>query len=151
MPAYYCNGVCPFCYLGNMIKDKTILNLTTLQQRLQQLKEFDCQLEIDLFGGEISLLDHQYIDCLIELCKQYSDKISISTNFTNYDNVVRLFDRGRGIVVSLNQERGVVHKTAINNIKQLPIEYRLKLSVMYVVLPSVLKIGANNFYNKLND
>ena len=94
MPTYQCNGNCPFCYLGTSIKDKTILNLDVLHDRLWNIKKrYQCNLNVEVFGGEITLLEDDYIEQLLKLCNQYSVfDVGVVTNFSKPDVVKKMID-----------------------------------------------------------
>ena len=79
-PTYFCNFNCDFCYLSEQqLKDRYTAPLDKIKERLDEVLVIT---HIDLYGGEIGLLPDEYVDSLIELCKQYTDSICIITNLS---------------------------------------------------------------------
>ena len=139
-PTYQCNGHCPYCYLGNLIKDDTVLNLQIMRNRLDQLQKFDKDLVIDIFGGEIGMLQENYLNDLILICLHYSKNVTISSNFTINPNIVYNLARKYNIplFVSWNVERGNINKIAIDNV--LKYEDRSNIGIQIVCLPTIINI-----------
>lgn len=147
MPTYQCNGNCPFCYLGTSIKDKTILNLDVLHDRLWNIKKrYQCNLNVEVFGGEITLLEDDYIDQLLKLCNQYSVfDVGVVTNFSKPDVVKKMIDRGVPVAVSWNKERGKVGKQCLENLASLESDYSRRINLLVVCLPSTIKQKPTDF------
>lgn len=79
-PTYKCNLNCDFCYLNKLHSDK-LMNLNKLDKQLRQLSN-DFELKyIDLYGGEITILDEFYVKELICICEKYTNNISLVSNF----------------------------------------------------------------------
>lgn len=146
MPTYQCNGTCAFCYLGKQVKQTEVLSLHVLQEKLWSIdKRYQCNLNIEVFGGEITLLDYQYVRDLLKLCNQYSfGDVGIVTNLTNVEYVKQLIDDGVPVAVSWNEERGRVGKKAMSNLLSLDNKYRSAIDLQIVCLPSVIKQGAQS-------
>lgn len=79
-PTYKCNLNCNFCYLKELHND-CLMNLNILNEQLKYISQFHKIKYIDLFGGEITLLDEQYIFKLIQICEYYTKNISLMSNF----------------------------------------------------------------------
>ena len=80
-PTYYCNFNCDFCYLSEaQLNDRYTATIDKIRQRLDEVT--NPITHIDLYGGEIGLLPNEYLDLLIELCKQYTDSVCIITNLS---------------------------------------------------------------------
>lgn len=153
MPTYQCNGNCPFCYLGSSIKQKQLLDINTLQHCLWSIKKrYQCRLNVEIFGGEITLLGYSYIKQLLDKCSEYSDTdVGIVTNLTNVDIVKRLIDQGYPIAVSWNKERGKIGNLAIDNLQSLSIEYSRQINLLIVCLPSILKQKPKDLLKQIDD
>ena len=149
-PTFLCNYNCEFCYLGNLRKDKTILNLDVLKNRLEEItKEYNIK-NIILYGGEVSLLDKEYIDKIMIMCKEYTNiNPSIVSNLSN-DWIINYCDNNNyTLSISLNEERPYYNET-LNKLKKLNRKDNKNLSI--VVLPSLLKkqpLELMSFYNML--
>lgn len=104
-PLYRCNLNCPYCYLGNLKNNENILNLTYLMDILSDIDlryNIDC---INIQGGEVSLLSEFYFDMLVRLCKTYSKKVNIITNFINFNKpIINNFDN-IGVSLDFNNFR----------------------------------------------
>lgn len=83
-PVYKCNLRCDFCYLTtSQLSDSTLLNLDDLDAKLLEISQYKQITQVDVYGGEITLLDEQYIiDMFNIIGKYYSGDISVITNLT---------------------------------------------------------------------
>ena len=81
-PSYHCNFSCEFCYLSKeQLRDKKRLRTDDLFMRLSELPEPITG--IDLYGGEIGLLDEEYFENLKQVIRIfYRGKINVITNFS---------------------------------------------------------------------
>lgn len=94
IPSYMCNLNCEFCLTGDC--DKTLLlDLKLCEKVFKILKAEENSLEfITIYGGEVMLLDTEYLKDLILLCKSYfPDAIlgAISNLIFVNEAVLRLF------------------------------------------------------------
>lgn len=137
-PTFFCNQKCSYCYLGNLRNDKSILDLNILSPVLSNIT---CNINnIEIFGGEISLLSKDYLNNLKSICLKYCQNIFVITNMT-YD-ISDIFDN---ITFSLNEEREDYLKIK-NNLMYYEKPYNLSI----VVLPSVIKKGAKQVLESIN-
>ena len=143
-PTFLCNYNCEYCYLGNLRKDKTILDLDILKQRLEEITKEYIIKNITLYGGEISLLPKNYIIQLISLCENINIKPTIVSNLSN-DWLITFCDNNNyTLSISLNEERSFYQET-LNKLKQITRKDNKNLSI--VVLPSLL----NKSYTEIMD
>ena len=80
VPLYQCNLNCKFCYLGNRRNDKSLL-------RIDQIKNILAKYDIryvDIYGGEISILNDTYVDQLMDIFKDRN--ISLVSNGVSFLN-----------------------------------------------------------------
>lgn len=150
IPTSYCNCDCCYCYLGDSRKDKTILDLDLLQQRLDQIQ--DAFTGISIYGGEIGLLDLKYLDQLFKIVNKYSDDVCCQTSLTNLKIIDVCRDNNIKIGVSINEERKTNRKT-IRNWNKLSIDVQRELSILSVVLPSIINSDPKQlleYYQKFN-
>lgn len=82
-PTYLCNFRCKSCYLTpEQLGDKTQASLDTIWDRLAEVEQHRHIRQIDLYGGEISLLPPDYLEKLRLTIQSFTDnKISVITNF----------------------------------------------------------------------
>ena len=141
MPTYMCNYNCQYCYLGGLRKDRTTLDLLTLQDRINELeKEYHIS-NVNLFGGELSLLDNQYLNDLV--CIPNCKRTSLTTNLSNEDIINFCLTRNIKANVSLNEERDY-YKDTLKKVQKYKKTKIIDLSV--VVLPSLLNKSTKTLY-----
>lgn len=148
-PSFYCNFNCPYCYLGKLRKDESLLPLNKLEMRLKEISEKYYVRNITLYGGEISLLDKGYLQSLSNLCESICSKITVVSNLSNLWLVDFCDSKNYTLSISLNEERPNYIKT-LNKIESLERKDNKNLSI--VVLPSILNKSPEsllNFYNNI--
>ena len=144
LPTYQCNYRCPYCFLGNLRNDNTVLNLDLCIQRLEEINKIYNISTINLYGGEISLLHINYIDRLIDIVSYYVTP-NIVTNLSDWNFLSYLEKKDVTISTSLNDDRE-------NNDL---LERRLydhdcsNISILQVVTPSLLTEDRNRLSNRL--
>lgn len=148
-PTFLCNFNCNYCYLGNLRNYADILDLRVLEQRIEEILNKYQIRNINLYGGEISLLKPSYLEKLIAICSRIGIKPTVITNLSN-DWIVDFCEkRSLPLSISLNEERPY-YKETLEKIKKLRNKGNKNLSV--VVLPSMLGKGYSDlmtFYEKL--
>ncbi len=65
---------CKFCYLGSLRKKQDLLDLRRLEY---VLRNFKLRI-VDIYGGEVSLLDKEYVDQLV--CGTFCENMYVTTN-----------------------------------------------------------------------
>lgn len=135
-PTYYCNHNCSYCYLEDLRKDKTLLDLDVLETRLRELKAYVIDY-IEIFGGSITHLTYEYMDRLLTLCNQCCDDVCVVNDSTKL--LYELQQKHHfHMATSYNQERGYK-----------PIDKYVD-AYLCVVLPSLLKCDVKELLNKIN-
>ena len=146
-PTFLCNYNCEYCYLGDLRKDRIILDLNILEQRLEEITQI-CDIEnIQILGGEISLLDANYLNDLYNIVNKYP--CAMTTNLSNNWLINYCLQNNIKLGVSLNEERPYYQET-VNKLKTLKDIKTISLSS--VVLPSLLKKSSKEileFYDSL--
>ena len=119
IPTFFCNRRCKYCYQLDKVNDSTLLALDVCEQRLQSIIQYYNIDTISLFGGELSLLDEQYLDQLFSICTKCCNTVNLNTNLTN----IKLLDIAKrhnvGCAASYNHDRAD-YKYVHNTIKSLP-------------------------------
>lgn len=148
-PTFLCNFNCNYCYLGNLRNYADILDLRVLEQRIEEILNKYQIRNINLYGGEISLLKPSYLEELVAICTRIGIKPTVITNLSNDWIIGFCEERSLPLSISLNEERPY-YKETLEKIKKLRNKGNKNLSV--VVLPSMLDkdySGLMSFYEKL--
>lgn len=149
IPTYWCKTNCKYCYLGDLRKDQTTLDLQCLDNKLHQLVENDYVVDsISVYGGEISLLDEQYLIQIIKIIRSHvSNQVTIGFCTSGYNrSIFELAEYLKvRVTIPLNQERPDYKKNL-----QLAKLHNCSLGV--VVLPSIINTPVDQlveFYDSL--
>lgn len=149
IPTYWCKTNCKYCYLGDLRKDQTTLDLQCLDNKLHQLVENDYVIDsISVYGGEISLLDEQYLIQIIKIIRSHvSNQVTIGFCTSGYNrSIFELAEYLKvRVTIPLNQERPDYKKNL-----QLIKQHNCSLGV--VVLPSIINTPVDQlveFYDSL--
>lgn len=149
IPTYWCKTNCKYCYLGDLRKDQTTLDLQCLDSKLHQLVENDYVIDsISVYGGEISLLDEQYLIQIVKIIRSHvSNQVTIGFCTSGYNrSIFELAEHLKvRVTIPLNQERPDYKKNL-----QLIKQHNCSLGV--VVLPSIINTPVDQlveFYDSL--
>lgn len=95
-PTYKCNLRCDFCYLTHdQLSDSTLLDLDVLDARLAEIIQYKKITQVDVYGGELTLLPEKYINDMFNIIYKYffgEGDISIITNLTQMPDWLYLSD-----------------------------------------------------------
>lgn len=107
MPTYQCNNNCSYCYLGDLRNRTRVIDPKVLLDRLSELSERSIIDTINIFGGEVSIIDYDEFSNIISIVNSFSENISIITNFSNVSWVKQLLIDHPNIWIntSINDER----------------------------------------------
>lgn len=100
-PTLRCANSCDFCYLGSRRSCTEELDLDRLRIVLSSLGGKFNITSINVFGGEISTMDINYLMKLKEIVYGFSKNCSFTSNLTNM-KIYNVFNR---ISTSLNYSR----------------------------------------------
>lgn len=119
-PSYFCNFRCDFCYLTEQqLGDPKRISIERLDDLLRQVKQHTDILWVDLYGGEVGVLGHQYVDSIRQTIRRYySNKINIVTNFSAIN--VRFFEDDYVLGVSYDFEAREKSERVFHNMMQSP-------------------------------
>lgn len=137
-PLYKCNNSCYYCYLGRLRKIQTVLDLKKLETNLIEINKRHSISQINIFGGELSLLSDQYIYDLIQISNKFTANISITSNL--YRNIINKFK----ISVSTSYNPSREDYQYINDICN---NYSIDIST--VVLPDIVNTGIEKFLSTI--
>lgn len=80
-PTYLCNFRCNFCYLTKeQLADKSKLDLKVFEKKIKEINDYQKIEMVDLYGGEVGLLDHGYLMEMDSIIRKYTNDISVITN-----------------------------------------------------------------------
>ena len=139
MTNYFCNYNCEYCYLGDLKKSRQVIDIEKLKKQLDAISaRYDID-EIHCYGGEITLLDEDFVADVLKCCEPHG-YTSWVTNLSAPDKVERIVEKtGITYATSLNEERPF-HNELINKVYMM--KHRPH-SVIQVVTPSLLKKSPN--------
>lgn len=144
MPTYLCNYRCEYCYNGDLCKDKTVLSIKKLSQRLEEINKYYNISQVCVYGGEISLLSQDYLKEVLKQIRLYTNGIiGFITNGSNLDFIDFCLKNDIGLSISLNEERSNYENT-ISVIKNLKNKEEVTLTV--VVTPSIINADINKLF-----
>lgn len=93
-PTYFCNFRCHFCYLTEeQLGNRKYAKIQDIASRLDELKACGVDVKhVDLYGGEIGLLDDAYLEEIDEAIRGRFDSVTINV-VTNLSQMKRYFLR----------------------------------------------------------
>jgi len=151
-PLYNCNCNCSFCYLGDLREDRTVLNIETLEDKLRDIK-FQTRIEqIDIFGGEVSLLSETYLEALILTCARFSNQLTITSNLQNFkilDKIKKWQRSGINIVLATSWNPERPDNKRIENLLTSGMKFPQDSSILTVILPEIIKNGSTWLLQRL--
>lgn len=126
-PTYKCNMNCSFCYLKGLPVNK-ILTISKLKKQLKYLNDLSQITGIDLYGGEITILNDKLVREYIDCCLQYVDILSIVINGLKFPDYLK--DPRITISVSWDYIYRDRWKEVLSNIKKFYNETGKKVSII---------------------
>jgi len=146
-PSYQCNQNCEFCYLHNNHHSQ-VLDLNILKQRLVEISKYFKIHKFNLYGGEITLLDEEYLIELNNIINSYNAPNFVTSNL--YDiKKLKIFE-DTILSTSLNKERPD-YEDIKNKLKNNILGR--KLSVLSMITPSIINTDPKEIlddYKNLN-
>ena len=148
-PTYLCNFRCKFCYLSpEQLANKETVGLECLFGILSEISAHRKISHIDLYGGEVALLNLSYIDGMFELLKVfYNEKVNVITNLSKVPQWLLRDDVE--ISVSWDYNAREMHERVFENMQNLPKNFH----ILILASDSLLKMPVTeleDFVNKLN-
>jgi MoaA/NifB/PqqE/SkfB family radical SAM enzyme len=146
-PLYKCNFRCSFCYLTNsQLSSKNILSLDILETLLDELvkKKYTVN-HIDLYGGEIALLEQSYLDELMVKTQRF--ELPDVNVVTNLSKIVPFFLRDDVYLsVSYDFSARERYDEVFYNLTQI----NKPISILMLASPELLKLDVENIISQLN-
>lgn len=141
---YNCNSSCKYCFLYKLKHEDQVINTIKLDKQFKLVSSKYNINSINIYGGEVSLLNRRYLKKLIDLCSKYA-QVNVVTNFTNMECNEFLANENVTVSTSINDERShndeVEHSLLFNENKNL--------SLLQVVTPSLLNKSSIDILNHL--
>lgn len=127
-PTYKCNFNCDFCYLKDLDKSN-LLNLNTLKKQLKELSIKYIIANIDIYGGQIFLLQDEYLKQLFNICFKYVQNIYLVTNMSIKKDWIF---RHKNIIISTSWDYiyRQQNQLILNNIKHYITTYNKDISII---------------------
>lgn len=147
-PTYYCNFRCGFCYLTEeQLSSKKLLDLTVLRKRLDEILASGRRIgHVDLYGGEVTLLPFEYLNCIKKVLHHYGvEDIEIITNLSTYKEAT-VEDEDFGLSVSYDFEYRQQHEHVWKNMLKLPRPF----TVLTLGIPEIVKQDPAELIERLN-
>jgi sulfatase maturation enzyme AslB (radical SAM superfamily) len=143
-PTYYCNFRCDFCYLTpKQLGDKQRISPEDLDKRLSEITVPITH--VDLYGGEIGLLEPKYYYSLKTVIrKYYNGTININTNLSARPDF--FLDDDVHVSVSYDFEARELSTKVMQNIMLFPKD----ISVLVLASPRVLETDVEFMINTFN-
>ena len=86
-PTYLCNFRCSFCYLTKeQLSDKTTTPIEVIVDRLKEIDKYRPIQGVDLYGGEIGILDYEYLNELDFEIRKFTPNINAITNLSKINH-----------------------------------------------------------------
>lgn len=116
-PTYKCNFDCHFCYLTpTQLKDGKYLDLNQLICRINEIEQYFDIRCVDVYGGEVALLDSEYLKSMISLFSSNTTNINFITNFSIVNEV--FYDERLQVSVSWDGNIRRKSEKVFDNIKK---------------------------------
>lgn len=146
-PLYRCNFRCNFCYLTpDQLGSKDLLDLSKLEDLLNELKTEGVGINhIDLYGGEVGLLQESYLDDFSAIVsKFYQGEINVVTNLSKIHPYF-LKDKVY-LSVSYDFSARERHEEVFSNL----IQINKPISILMLASPELIKLDVNSIVEHLN-
>lgn len=148
-PSYHCNLRCNFCYYFDWLDDASSLKLSQLEQKLDMISSYEDITWIDLYGGELSLLDNNYITELLNIIrKYYKGTISAITNFVKPQMFVNGSLSGTGIRTAVSYDFDC--RSSSEKVWSNIVSYDKDLHVLMVATPCLVSKNVDDMIIQLN-
>jgi sulfatase maturation enzyme AslB (radical SAM superfamily) len=147
-PTYLCNFRCEFCYLTpEQLADKNTLEIVKYRLMLKEIKDAGYQVgTIDLYGGEVALLDEYYLNQVYRWAKDIHEVKRINV-ITNLSKINPFFLKPEvDLCVSFDFEARERHEQVLANIAKVP----KPIGILMLASPNLLKLDVNRMISILN-
>ncbi len=147
-PTYHCNLRCSFCYLTEaQLSDRKRLDIEVLNKRLLELKAQGYSIgTVDLYGGEVTLLEKEYLFELYDVLHSHGAKdVEIITNLTSYRPEI-VEDPRFGISVSYDFQHRPQHEHVWKNMLKLNRDF----TILTLGIPQIIQGDVKEFVEQVN-
>lgn len=145
-PTYLCNFRCNFCYLTEeQLSDSNKLNLNKLENTLHQISKSRKIQMVDIYGGEISLLNEDYLNSLDSTIRKYTNDINVITNLYKINKYFLREDIQ--LSVSFDFEAREKSNFILNNILKIDKD----ISILMLASRNLLNINIDRIVSVLNN
>lgn len=140
-PLFLCNNTCAYCYLGKLRKHNNVLKLHILDSQMKLISSQHYIEAINVFGGEITLLDKNYITNMQQCLSQYCQNITMTSNMYDISKLMS----NKMISTSYNFCRSDfkhIQQTIVHN-----PEIGFDLSI--VVLDDIIELSLDELFSRI--
>lgn len=138
-PSYQCNMHCQFCSLCELPGE--LLNLDWLEEQLRKHPNL-CH-DINILGGEPSILPHDYQERLIAICTEAEGEKPFF--ITNLLNITPFRDKIK-LIVSYDGELRPYHNRVLTNMLSLDVPFAMST----ILSDKLVNIGADKYLKMLD-
>lgn len=148
-PSYLCNFRCKFCYLSpEQLANKESIHPDRLFEILSEVSSYRQISHIDLYGGEVALLNLSYVEEIFSVLRVfYNGKINVITNLSKVPDWFLRDDVE--ISVSWDYSAREMHERVFSNMANLQKDFHILILASDSLL-SMSDSELDNFILKLN-
>ncbi len=142
-PTYFCNFRCPSCYLTDkQLSDQTTLDLEVLHNRICEFGLYGYAVEgVDIYGGEVTLLDDQYQLDLLALLEEHDiTSVNVITNLSRPKAPILLSP-----LVTVGVSYDFTARKEHERIASKMREFYKPIDVLVLAVPEVIKDYSGDF------
>lgn len=150
-PTYRCNLRCEGCYLTKeQLSSRQYASIEDIAQRLREIDAHNRVIEtIDIYGGEVSLLDVGYQKELLELLWEHSCNLNVITNLTQVKGPL-ITDPRTTLAVSYDFSHREQHEKVWNNMLLVNKDIHILTLATPFLVNEMRGLGVNYYIDQLN-
>ena len=133
-PTYLCNFRCSFCYLTEgQLSDPKTTPIDKIDEKLKEIDTYQKITGVDIYGGEIGLLNYNYLTALDECIRKYTGNINVITNLSKINPYFRHSD------ITLSVSWDFTARQGWERVLENMMTIDRPLSVLLLASPELLK------------
>ena len=133
-PTYLCNFRCSFCYLTEeQLSNPETTPIDKIDERLKEISSYQSITGVDIYGGEVGLLDYNYLVSLDQCIRKYTDNINVITNLSK----INAYFRHSNITLSVSWD--FVARQGWERVLENMMRIDRPISVLMLASPELIK------------